>query len=122
MELCLGPGKEHDVTRAEEPLAEHEPQIVIADKCYDVELVEAIRERGAVVVIPPRGNRKKTSQVRQARDTMRNLVERPVNRIEHYHRVATRSEETARNSPAFIQPASSLVTLGVTLNMTWRAG
>src|SRR5688572_15614638 len=58
VEVCLGPGQEHDVTRAGELLAKHEPKAVIADKAYDAdELVDAIEERGAQVVIPPRANR-----------------------------------------------------------------
>jgi transposase len=48
LELCLGPGEEHDITRAEELLAEHKPKAVIADKGYDAdELVQTICQRGA---------------------------------------------------------------------------
>jgi transposase len=46
----------------------------------------------------------------------RNLVERFVNRIKHHRRVATRYEKTARNFLAFVQLASFLVTMGVTVN------
>ena len=50
---CLGPGQEHDITRAEELLAEHHPKAVIADKGYDAdELVQTICQRGAQAVIP----------------------------------------------------------------------
>jgi hypothetical protein len=48
LELCLDFGEEHDVTRAEELLAEHEPKAVIAEKGYDAdELVRTICQRGA---------------------------------------------------------------------------
>src|SRR6185503_14109811 len=106
-------------TRAEELLAEHEPQAVIADKGYDSdELIDLIRERNAQVVIPPRSNRLQPRRFNKRRYKARNLVERFVNRIKHYRRVATRYEKTARNFLAFVHLAASLVTLGVTVNMT----
>jgi transposase len=119
MELRLGPGEEHDVTRAEELLAEHHPQVVIADKGYDAdELVEKIRRRGAKAVIPSRSNRKRPRPFNRQQYRSRNLVERFVNRIKHYRRVATRYEKTARNFLGFVQLAASLVTMGVTVNIT----
>lgn len=119
MELCLGPGEEHDVTRAEELLAEHKPQAVIADKGYDSDpLVESIHERGAQAVIPPRSNRKAPRKFSKRLYKTRNLVERFVNRIKHYRRIATRYEKSARNYLAFVHLGASLVMLGVTVNMT----
>jgi transposase len=115
--LCLGPGQEHDVTRAEELLGQHEPKAVIADKGYDAdELVQTICQRGAQAVIPPRSNRKQPRKYIKRRYKSRNLVERFVNRIKHYRRVATRYEKTARNYLAFAHLASFLVTMGVTVN------
>jgi len=115
--LCLGPGEEHDITRAEELLAEHEPNAVIADKGYDSdELVQTIRQRGAQAVIPPRSNRKQPRKFSKRRYKNRNLVERFVNRIKHYRRIATRYEKTARNYLAFVHLASFLITMGVTVN------
>ena len=118
MELCLGPGEEHDVKRAEELLGEHQPKAVIADKGYDSdELVESIHQRGAKVVIPPRSNRNHPRRLDKHSYKRRNLVERFVNRLKHYRRVATRYEKTARNFLAFVHVASSFVMLGVTVNM-----
>jgi transposase len=117
--LCLGPGEEHDVTRAEELLANDRPKSVIADKAYDAdELVDAIRQRGAQVVIPPRSNRKQPRRFNKRRYKTRNLAERFVNRIKHYRRIATRYEKSARNYLAFVHLAAGLVTLGVTVSMT----
>lgn len=119
MELCLGPGEEADINRADELLAQHQPKAVIADKGYDADdLVETIRQRGALAVIPPRRNRTKPRKFSKQRYKTRNLVERFVNRIKHYRRIATRYEKTARNFLAFVHLASSLVMLGVTVNMT----
>jgi transposase len=119
VELRLGPGEEHDVTRAPELLGEYEPGCVIGDKGYDSdELVMVIRERGAEAVIPPRSNRTTKRHWNKKKYKRRNLVERFVNRIKHYRRVATRFDKTARNYLAFVHLASSLVMLGVTVNMT----
>jgi transposase len=119
VELCLGPGEEHDVTRAGDLLASHEPRAVIADKGYDADqLVETICSRGAQAVIPPRSNRTKPRKFSKSLYKERNLVERFVNRIKHYRRIATRYEKTARNYLAFAHLAASLVMLGVTANMT----
>jgi transposase len=67
-------------------------------------------------VIPPRSNRKQPRKYSKRQYKTRNLVERFVNRIKHYRRVATRYEKTARNFLAFVHLASFLVTMGVTVN------
>jgi len=113
--ICLGPGEEHDVTRAEELLGDERPDGVIADKGYDSdELVAAIRRRGAEAVIPPRSNRTTKRRWNKRKYKLRNLAERFINRIKHYRRVATRYEKTARNYLSFVHLASALVLLGVT--------
>lgn len=119
VELRLGPGQEADVTRGEELLASHEPEYVIADKGYDAdELVAAVVERGAKAVIPPRSNRLKKRRFSRRRYRTRNLVERFINRLKHYRRIATRYEKTARNYLMFVNLAVALVSLGVTVNTT----
>jgi len=117
--LRLGPGEEHDVNRADELLGEHAPEAVIADKGYDSNaLVARIRRRGAKAVIPPRSNRLCRRRFDKRAYKTRNLIERFVNRVKHYRRIATRYEKTARNYLSFVHLASGLVSLGVTVNMT----
>jgi len=119
VELRLGPGQEHDVTRGEELLASHKPAFVIADKGYDSdELIEVIAEHGAKAVIPPRSNRCKKRRYSKHRYKTRNLVERFINRLKHYRRIATRYEKTARNYLTFVNLAATLVSLGVIVNTT----
>jgi putative transposase len=119
VELLLGPGQEHDVTRAEELLASHEPEFVIADKGYDSDdLIEVISEHGAKAVIPPRSNRNEKRRYSKRRYKQRNLVERFINRLKHYRRIATRYEKTARNYLTFVNLAATLVSLGVIVNTT----
>lgn len=119
VELLLGPGQEHDVTRAEELLASHEPEFVIADKGYDSDdLIEVISEHGAKAVIPPRSNRNEKRRYSKRRYKQRNLVERFINRLKHYRRIATRYEKTARNYLTFVNLAATLVSLRVIVNTT----
>jgi transposase len=117
VELRLGPGQEADVTRGEELLASHEPAFVIADKGYDSdELIGIIAEHGAKAVIPPRSNRREKRRYSKRRYKTRNLVERFINRLKHYRRIATRYEKTARNYLTFVNLAALLVSLGVIVN------
>ena len=119
VELRLGPGQEADVIRGEELLASHEPEFVIADKGYDSDkLVEAIARHGAKAVIPPRSNRNTQRRYSKRRYKQRNLVERFINRLKHYRRIATRYEKTARNYLTFVNLAATLLSLGVIVNTT----
>lgn len=100
-------------------LGDHTPRAVIADKGYDSdEFVAAVRERGAEAVIPPRSNRTQQRRFSKRKYKTRNLVERFVNRIKHYRRIATRYEKTERNYLSFVHLGATLVMLGVTVNMT----
>ncbi len=112
MELKLTPGQQADVTQAEVLLEGYTPEAVIADKAYDSDaLVTTIEARPAVAVIPPRENRKQLRDYDRILYKARNLVERFINRIKHFRRVATRYEKTARNFLAFVQAASIMVLL-----------
>ena len=112
MELKLTPGQQADVTQAEVLLEGYTPEAVIADKAYDSDaLVTTIEAQPAVAVIPPRENRKQLRDYDRILYKARNLVERFINRIKHFRRVATRYEKTARNFLAFVQVASIMVLL-----------
>jgi transposase len=112
VELQLTPGQQADVTQAESLLQGYQPEAVLADKGYDSDaLVEAIEANGAQAVIPPKSNRKKPRGYDKNLYKERNLVERFMNRIKHYRRVATRYEKTARNFLGFVHVAAIMVLL-----------
>ncbi|MGC8560631.1 MAG: hypothetical protein ACP5O1_08120 [Phycisphaerae bacterium] len=67
-----------------------------------------MRLRGGTPVIPARAGRTVTRRLLRRQYRRRNLVERLVNRLKHFRRVATRYEKTARNFLAFVQFASIL--------------
>ena len=112
VEIRLTPGQQADVTHAEPLLGGYSPAAVIADKAYDSDpLVKTIEAKGAAAVIPPKVNRKQPRNFDKYLYKVRNLVERFINRIKQYRRVATRYEKTSRNFLAFIQVASVMVLL-----------
>jgi transposase len=112
VELQLTPGQVADVTQAAALLHGHDYDAAIADKGYDSDdLVEGIQGQGAEAVIPPRSNRKEPRDYDRHLYQERNLVERFINRIKQYRRVATRYEKTARNFLAFVHVASIMVLL-----------
>jgi putative transposase len=105
--------------RATELLGDHQPEAVIADRAYDADAFLAeVKEREAEAVIPPLKTRRIQRRYNRKKYRQRNLIERFINRLKHYRRVATRYEKTARNFLAFAHLAATLVTLGVNVNTT----
>ena len=112
VELQLTPGQQADVTQAEALLEGYQPDAVLADKGYDSDaLVKTIEAKGAKAVIPPKSNRKEPREYDKHLYKERNLVERFMNRIKHYRRVATRYEKTARNFLGFVHVAAIMALL-----------
>jgi transposase len=112
VEFRLTPGQAADVTQAESLLQGHDFTAALADKGYDSKkLVDYIKSRGAEAVIPPRSNLKEQREYDRHLYKERNLVERFINRIKQFRRVATRYEKTARNFLAFVQVAAITVLL-----------
>lgn len=92
---------------------------MIADKAFDADrFVDLLQQREVEVVIPPLRCRTTLRKYSKRKYKQRNLIERFINRVKHYRRVATRYEKTARNFLAFAQLAATLVTLGVNVNTT----
>ena len=97
------------MTQASRLLGDHDPRYLIADKGYDSDaFIARIRRRGSTPVIPSRAGRTVTRRLLRRQYRRRNCVERFVNRIKHFRRVATRYEKTARNFLGFIQLAALL--------------
>ena len=112
VELTLTPGQASDIGQATELLADHEPEVVIADKGYDSDaFVEVIEARGAEAVIPPKKNRLEPREYDRYTYKERNLVERFWSKAKQFRRVATRYEKKATNFLAFVQVAAIMVML-----------
>jgi putative transposase len=100
------------VGQAEAQLEGQEPGAVIADKAFDSDaLVRSIERRGAQAVIPSKKNRVVARDYDKHLYKERNKVERLINLIKQYRRVATRYEKTALNFLAFVHVAAVMVLL-----------
>lgn len=112
VELKLTAAQESDIKQAEDLLAGHGPEAVIADAGYDSDaLAEEITGRRAEVVVKPNRCRKKAREIDWHLYRERNIVERFWSKAKQYRRVATRYEKKAVNFLAFVQMASVMVML-----------
>jgi transposase len=110
--LKLTAAQESDIKQAEDLLAGHEPEAVIADAGYDSNaLAEQIAGRGAAVVVKPNRCRKEPRPIDRHLYKERNIVERFWSKVKQYRRAATRYEKKAVNFLAFVQVASIMVML-----------
>jgi transposase len=99
------------MTEAETLLKGVTAQHVIADKGYDSDpLRQTIRSQGARPVIPSRqGHRYRRHDAKRYK--LRNVVERFINRLKHFRRVATRYDKHETNFFGFVCLASLMTTL-----------
>ena len=110
--MLLTGANESDIAQAQTLLADHEPEVVIADRGYDKRaLVEEIESRGAEAVIPTQKDRKEQRQIDRHLYRERNLCERFWSKAKQFRRVATRYEKKADNFLAFAWVAALTVML-----------
>ena len=87
------------------------PRFVIADKGYDsAPLRQWLLQRGSEAVIPPRRNRKVLFPYNRTLYRQRNVIERTINRIKDWRRIATRYD---RNVVVY------LASLFIVATVTW---
>ena len=89
-------GEAHEVKGYDALMELHDinPGRLLGDKGYDSDDIRNdLADRGIEPVIPPRTNRKTNDREAYKR---RNLIERCVNRLKQFRRIATRYEKTAR--------------------------
>ena len=73
------------------------PQRLASNKGYDsAALRTAVRRRGIEPIIPSRSNRIRVITFDRARYRERNVIERCINRLKQWRRVATRYEKLCR--------------------------
>jgi transposase len=85
------------------------PDRIAGDKGYDSAAIRAaLRRRGIQPVIPSRSNRKRVVALDKARYRERNIIERYINRLKQWRRVATRYEKLAVNYATVILVAASM--------------
>ena len=92
-------GEAHEVKGYDALMELHDinPGGLLGDKGYDSDDIRNdLADRGIEPVIPPRSNRKTTIEYDREAYQRRNLIERCVNRLKQFRRIATRYEKTAR--------------------------
>ena len=92
-------GEVHETQGFDALMALHDarPAKLLGDKGYDSdEIRNDLAKRGIEPVIPPRSNRTTPIQYDREAYKRRNLIERCVNRLKQFRRIATRYEKTAR--------------------------
>jgi transposase len=78
-------------------LCEVLPDKLLADRGYDAHAIRNdLRERGIEPVIPSKSNRTEPIEYDREAYKRRNLIERCVNALKQFRRIATRYEKTAR--------------------------
>ena len=94
--FILSPGQVHDILQAEDLISGISFENLLADMGYDADHFRArIAEDGAQAVIPSRRSRSQAIPYDKHIYLERNLVERFINKIKHFRRIATRYEKTA---------------------------
>lgn len=110
--LIGGPGQQNDIARAHDLIHALKPTHVIADKGYDAgHVIEAIVQKQAIPVIPPRRCWKNQRDYDKALYKQRNLIERFFNKLKQFRRVATRYDKLLDNFMGFVKIAAIAIWL-----------
>jgi transposase len=105
--FILTEGQASDYTQALALLENLKAEAVLADKGYDADyVIEAVGNMGAIVVIPPKSNRKILRKYDAVLYKERNHIERMFSKLKHFRRVATRYDKTALSFMAFLNIAA----------------
>jgi transposase len=88
------------------------PERVVGDKGYSSKRIRSyLRRRGIRYTIPRRKDECRSGPFDKEAYRQRNLVERCINRLKQYRRVATRYEKLAENYLAMLHIAAILIWL-----------
>lgn len=108
LRLLVTAGQVHDVTQAQTLLAGHQARYVIADRGYTGDAFrQSICAVGAIPVIPPKRNARVAYPFSKRIYRQRNVIERLINKLKHFRRIATRFEKNAINFLAMLHLAAS---------------
>lgn len=81
----------------------HRSHYLLGDKAYSSQKIrQLLRQKGIIPVIPKRSNQKQRGQFNRGLYRERNRVERLINRLKQYRRIATRYEKYAVNYLAML--------------------
>ena len=115
MHFVITPGERHDTVAFESLIkggkvkrfcrgrSKHRSRYLVGDKAYNSgEIRRQLRRSGTTPVIPKRSNQKRQGRFNRGLYRERNRVERLINRLKQYRRIATRYEKYAVNYLAML--------------------
>ena len=122
--FVLTPGQQHECTVFEQLLEQGAirragrgrprrlPGRIVGDKGYSYHFIRRyLRRKGIRYTIPRRSDQTRTGPFDKAIYRERNRVERLINRLKQYRRIATRYEKRSANYRAFLTIAAILLWL-----------
>ena len=122
--FVLTPGERHETTAFEQLLEQGavkrrgrgrprlRPKRIVGDKGYSSHKIRAyLRRRGIRITIPRKTNERRTGPFNRAIYRERNRVERLINRLKQFRRLATRYEKRAAYHQAMWVIAATLLWL-----------
>jgi len=105
--FILTGGQVSDVTQALDLLAGFTPRKVIGDKGYDSRtILDAVEASGAQAIIPARACSTRPRGFDPHLYKRRNLIERTINKLKQFRRIATRYDRNPENFRAFLHLAA----------------
>ena len=122
MAFVLTPGRRHEAGVFEELMRQgavkrrgagrprSRPERVCGDKGYGSgKILASLRRRGIRLTIPRKRNEKRRGPFDREMYRRHNVVERSINRLKQFRRIATRYEKKAKNYLAMLQIAAILL-------------
>lgn len=112
--MVLTGGQTADVKVSLDLVQGEEPLRVIADKAYDADwLLHYLNSENIEAVIPPKKSRLAQRTVDYKAYKERNVIERTINRLKQFRKIATRYEKTATSFLALCCFAATFVNLSL---------
>lgn len=107
----LTPGQAHDLEGADALLECLEADALLADKAYDADerVLDKLRARNILPIIPPKSNRKIQRDYDTERYKDRHLIENFFAKLKQYRAIATRYDKTAHNFLGAIYLAATVI-------------
>lgn len=110
LRFVLTGGQVHDLMAAPVLIDKEKTKAVIADTAYDSEAFrEAVHAIGAKAVIPSHPRRIRVYSLDRRLYKLRNRIERCINRLKHFRRIATRYDRRAAHFLAMLHLASVML-------------
>lgn len=110
--MVLSGGQTADVKMSADLVQDTKPDKVVADKAYDADwFLLYLDSEGIEAVIPPKRSRLQKRPIDYKAYKERNVIERTINRMKQYRKIATRYEKTATSFPALCCFAAIFINL-----------